>query len=409
MIGIEEKKAVIDLFPFMGQNPVVFDVGSNKGHWADVVLEEFGDKCELHLFEPNKKMLSFSEIKYEYKTNVFYHNVGLLNEDGTKQFFFFENYNNEISSFYNGGKDWDGLPLNTGKVEVKRGSTILEQLKIPYVDYLKIDCEGADFETLLGFSCHFEEDRIGIVQIEYSEHWKRGTNYFGRLIEYCNKYGFKIYKYIENNFWEVTEENPPYDNYFITKFEIHNHSVGGWNGEFIINTAGLPKFDLCLEVGGFEGMTTKYICENMLNEGGRVNVVDPMMDVYVKGDTAHPYFRNQYQRFLRNTRGLNVNLHRGNSEDMLPTLNALRHDFIFIDGNHYGENPYIDGCWAMAITKVGGYILFDDYTWRNETNVAIDKFLNEFAGSIEVITKEYQVLIQKKANQYNQLTQSYYL
>ena len=63
MLSAEEKKAVIDLFPFMGENPVVFDIGSNKGHWADVVLDEFDDKVSMHLFEPNQKLLSFCEIK----------------------------------------------------------------------------------------------------------------------------------------------------------------------------------------------------------------------------------------------------------------------------------------------------------------------------------------------------------
>ena len=168
--------------------------------------------------------------------------------------------------------------------------------------------------------------------------------------------------------------------------------------------------DMVLEIGVFEGLTTKYICENLLNEGGRVIAVDPLFDYYYEGDNnAHPYFKDQYQRFLRNTRGLPVELKRGVAADELPKLHALRFNMCYIDGNHFHPHPYNDGCWAFAITKVGGYLLFDDYEWNESSKMSVDKFLEEFNGFYELIHKEYQVLIKKIANKYNELTQSYYL
>lgn len=415
MISAEEKRAVTDLFPFIGERPVVFDVGSNKGHWADVILDEYKEgKCQLHLFEPNKKLLSYSEIKYEYKPNVYFHNVGLLNEDGRKEFYFFENFNNELSSFYKGGEDWDELPMQSQNVEVRKGDTVCDSLGISKIDYVKIDCEGADYETLLGFEKMISEDKIGIVQIEFSQHWSRSGSTFLNLKLFCEKYGYKIHRYIDDNFWEVKEEDQPFDNYFITKFEIHNYSVGGWNANFIANTSELSNLDLVVEIGCFEALTTKYICEKLLNKDNkdaRVICIDPLYDFYVVDDPRyHPEFRHQYQRFLRNTRGLPVNLCRGESKDELPKLNALRVDLCFVDGNHYPDWPYHDGVWAFAITKIGGHILFDDYNlWADDTKASIDKFLNEFNGSYEIVQSNYQILIKKTRNQYNEITQFYYL
>lgn len=412
MLSPEEKKAVIDLFPFMGESPIVFDTGSNKGDWSDLILDEFGDKCKVHLFEPNEKLLSFTQIKYEYKENVFFHHVGLMNDDGTKEFFYFENFNNELSSFYKGGKDWDGLPMLYKKVDVRRGDYVCEQLGVDRIDYLKIDCEGSDYETLLGFERILSEDGVGIIQIEYSEHWGRAKHSFGELKNLADKYGYKIYRYIENNFWEVKEENPPYDNYFLTKFEIHNYCISGSNANFIMNTIDLPKMDLILEVGAMEGVTTKYMCEKMLNTenaDARVIVVDPLYDYYVTDDPRyHPEFKHQYQRFLRNTRGLPVELKRGKSQDELPKLHAMRFSMCYIDGDHYSPMPYLDGVWCFAITKIGGFILFDDYEWAEETKASIDKFLNEFQGHYDIIQKNYQVLIKKTSNHYNEYTFDYY-
>jgi FkbM family methyltransferase len=414
MIDEQEKQAIIDLFPFMGEKPIVFDVGSNKGHFSDVILNEFLEDCEVHLFEPNRKLLSYTQIKYEYKENVKYHNVGLMNENGRKDFFYFENFNNELSSYYNGGKEWDGLPMNCEETVILRGDTYGNG-EINKIDYLKIDCEGADMDALLGFENMLSQDKIGIIQIEYSKHWKRSGYEFPALIDICNKYGYSIYWYEIGNFWKVdtTQEIliTPYDNYYITKYEIHNYAISGSNANFILNTSELPKMDLVIEVGTMEGITAKYICENLLNESGRMICVDPLYDYYVTDDPRyHPEFKHQFQRFKRNTRGLPVELWRGESKVMLPELNALRADLVYVDGNHYPDWPYHDLCWAFAITKVGGYILADDYNlWAEGTKASIDKFLDEFNGFYDIVHSNYQILIRKVTNRYNEITQSYYL
>ena len=41
-----------------------------------------------------------------------------------------------------------------------------------------------------------------------------------------------------------------------------------WNNEFKKNTSGINNLSLCLEIGCFEGLTSNYIIDNMLNENG---------------------------------------------------------------------------------------------------------------------------------------------
>ncbi len=418
MIDAKEKQMIIGLMPFLSKEPVVFDIGSNKGAFSDIFLGEYKDDCMLFLFEPNDKLLSFTQIKYEYQKNIVYESCAAYKENKDIEFKYFENFNNELSSLYE-DLSWKQMPMKSKIVKGRTLDSYAEANKIEYIDYLKIDCEGADMDVLEGCNGLMSSGKIKIIQIEYSEHWERSGYNCADLLSASNKAGYQVYRYEDGNYyliekvadsWVCGEYRPilPKDNYILTKECISNSCKAGWNNEFIINTVELPKFDLGLEIGAFEGMTTKYMCEKMLTPGGRVVVVDPLEEYYIEGDTEHPEFKGQYPRFLRNTKGLPIELKRGKSESELPKLNALRFDFIFVDGDHRKDAVYFDLVWSFAICKLGGHILIDDYTWRPYTTEGIDKFLNEFSGSFDLLIKDYQVLIRKHTNQYNEINFDYY-
>lgn len=411
MIGNEEKQAIIDLLPFLSDNPVIIDGGSNKGDFTELILSELKDKCKIHLFEPNRMLLDYTRIRFEYNENVDYWQLGLSDKQGKKNFFYFENYNNEISSIYPDKEGWKELPMKEGEILVTTIDAYCALHGIECIDFLKFDIEGSEPDAMNGCIEMLKAGKIKIIQLEYGGHYVRAKRTFQEIIDLVTPLGYKIYKYVEGNFYELKNFKEDYaaENYYITKEEIHNYSTdGGWLNAFKVSTLELDKFDLMLEIGCYEGLTTKYMAEKMLNPGGRVVAIDPLMEVYIEGDTAHPYFKGQYPRFIRNTRGLPIELHRGNSEDELPKLNALRFDFIYVDGNHWPPHPYNDAVWSFAICKNGGYILFDDYLWNADTKGSIDKFIAEFGGSLEVVSKDYQLLIKKIHNQYNEITFDYY-
>ena len=134
-----------------------------------------------------------------------------------------------------------------------------------------------------------------------------------------------------------------------------------WNHEFIKNTNQFlnKKFDLCLEIGSFEGLTSSYIAENLLSKDGELICVDPLTDVYLNTDLTEydiernikdfGYFKNQYSRFHNNVRehldSNRIKLIRSLSVDAFPDLiykYENKFDFIYIDGDHRPEGVYID-------------------------------------------------------------------
>lgn len=397
-ISKQERDAVIGLLPFLPKNPVVFDVGSNKGLWSDIIMEEFGQECDIHFFEPNEIMLNYTRIKYDYNKNITYNNVAIRDNSGTGIFYYFENENNGLSSLlYN--KQWEDLPMKRGMTICLTIHAYCESKGIKEIDFLKIDCEGGDFDALISCYDLFSSGKIRFIQIEYGEHWKLANHTMLELrnrIAYYNhsyKTSYKMYRFTGINFEEVISFTEDYaaENYIITQHNIINHSQG-WNKVFIENTKDI-KAGFVLEIGSCEGLTAKHICENMLKPGGRMICVDPLRDYYIKPDDM-PELVDQYQRWQRNTKGLPINLYRKKFEDAYDELKDFRFDLIYCDGDHSEEAVYFDCKKSLPLIKSGGYLVIDDYDlWSEGTKRGIDKFISESAVYIRSITKNYQVVI----------------
>lgn len=373
-----EKKNVLNLFPYFSKNPIVFDVGSNKGMWSDAVVNNVS---ELHLFEPNEILLHYTMAKYDCLPNVIYNEVALGNQKGTTEFTYFINENNGLSNII-GNPKWDYLPWKKKKVK----ATTLDLYwkgRTENIDFLKIDVEGAELMVLNGAYQLLIDKRFKFIQVENAEHIKVTGRSFDNILIFLRQLGYV--PMTEN----LNQENIIF---------MQEGFTQDWNGEFKKNTQGM-KFDFALEIGVFEGLTSRYICENLLNPGGRMIAVDPLTDEYLPGHEDNAMFVGQFERFTRNTRGYPVELMRMKSIEAFPLLHDYRFDFIYVDGDHTRDAVYMDAVNAFKICKVGGYILFDDYEWRTETKEGIDRFLNSLpTNKMTVVLKGYQVMVKKHEN-----------
>ena len=177
-----------------------------------------------------------------------------------------------------------------------------------------------------------------------------------------------------------------------------------WNTQFKKNVSNLGKFNLCLEIGCFEGMTSNYIVENLLEDGGSLICVDPLDDLYLKDisilNQTENFFVGQYERFLENTKeyfGNKIYLFRDISTNVYNTLKtdfSNKFSFIYIDGDHRPETVYLDAMNCFELCSTDGYILFDDFKWK-DTFLGIDKFLTEKKNLFVELIRNDQLLIKK--------------
>jgi FkbM family methyltransferase len=413
-LSIEEKEALSAITKHFNDKPVIFDVGANVGAWTDAVMED----VVLHqafLFEPNSVLVDGMGEKYiklepETGTEMVIVEAAAYKEDGQElDFFYFTNENNGLSSIYHNEK-WDYLPMQRGKVKSVTLDSFCKNHHIEKIDCIKIDVEGAEYDVLQGCKYILENKIARFLQVEYSPHYKLNNLTFMDVVRFVTQYGYAAYSWEFGEFKKITEENFV-ENFrlenFIITFELMEDFSQHWNSEFIKNTQGLGKIDLVIEIGCFEGITTKYICKNLLNEGGRVICVDPLQDEYltdnlseedIKANKEYGFFKNQYYRFKKNTQGLPVQLVRKTSNTAIRELIDLRVDFIYVDGDHRFQGVYDDGVNYFEVLKIGGLMLFDDANgYRQETTDGINLFLEWCGDRIEIISSNYQLLIKKLA------------
>jgi predicted O-methyltransferase YrrM len=190
-----------------------------------------------------------------------------------------------------------------------------------------------------------------------------------------------------------------------------------------------------LEIGSFEGRSTVWTIENMMNSGDWIDCVDTWEGgeehsqenmSEVEGRFNHnvavaldlrrieerlPEMQLGHTSYYGiNKNGSNIQLYKykATSTQMLATKLAHwvdgkdLYDFIYIDGSHIAKDVLTDATMAWPLLKPKGMMVFDDYMWGNPRDIlhrpkpAIDAFCNLFAEEAEIVHVGYQLVVRKK-------------
>ncbi len=160
-----EAAIVRKLADILPPQAVVFDVGANKGAWAQAVRESL-PQAQIHCFELSPRTFRNLEQRLGSAPGVTLNNIGLSNKD-------------DIVRFRDYGENHGGNTLihdpsyvHRGPVEmiegrVVRGADYCRAHRITAIDFLKVDVEGWEYFVLQGFEELLRDGKIGMVQFEY--------------------------------------------------------------------------------------------------------------------------------------------------------------------------------------------------------------------------------------------------
>ena len=152
---------------------------------------------------------------------------------------------------------------------------------------------------------------------------------------------------------------------------------------------------LGLEIGAFEGRSTRWFVEHVLTgERARLVCLDPYPNAAFGPNTADltdrlEFLREASQTALRDRR-----------------WKPGSFDFAYIDGHHAAPSVLEDSVLVFRLLKPGGVLIWDDYPWRQPKapddplqgpGPAIDAFLAVYAGAYDLLLKEWQVTVRKRA------------
>ena len=183
-------------------------------------------------------------------------------------------------------------------------------------------------------------------------------------------------------------------------------------------TSSIPVFEMILkelkgkpnlnylEIGSFEGRSMVWMFENILtDETSRATCIDDFSGVnkYNEGKILKEGLKDRFLANLSPFKG-KFRLIEGDSKKILrKKFEDETFDIIYVDGGHEAHETLLDGIYSVPLLKVGGYILFDDYSWNlnnlpdhKTPKIAIDAFISCLKGRFRVVTITWKTVILQK-------------
>jgi predicted O-methyltransferase YrrM len=147
-----------------------------------------------------------------------------------------------------------------------------------------------------------------------------------------------------------------------------------------------------LELGSYEGRSACWVIDNVLEDEDVLVCVDHWVNADAEG------------RFDQNTAGRTEKVKSRTTQFLARAIAAGdSFDVVYIDADHEAKNVFKDAAMTWPLLPVGGIGIFDDYRWQMPAEKshllppkpAIDAFIEVYAGYIDVLHKDYQVIFQK--------------
>ena len=174
-------------------------------------------------------------------------------------------------------------------------------------------------------------------------------------------------------------------------------------------TPTLPGRKRFLELGAFEGRSTAWIVENMLEDDGTLISVDTWegAEDHVKMGLAMPDAEDNYDHNLNLLRQQYperavLKFKMTSYEAVTKLAGGPQFDFIYVDASHTAPDVLTDACVAWPMLKDNGVMVFDDYLWGEQRDVlhrpklAVDAFTNIFAEQLKPLHMGYQYIVRKE-------------
>ena len=195
------------------------------------------------------------------------------------------------------------------------------------------------------------------------------------------------------------------------------------DGDFLLKHIEKVKPKNFLEIGVFHGVTSRNVCEVLhllhgndfkftgidlfLNDNDRKILKDeylpkttfsnPLKTIYyrfiIKSD---PYNLESVNKLLNKFKK-NVNIIRGNSNEVLKKINLDEIDYVFLDGGHKYETVRNDLENLTEIVNNKGTILCDDYdlTYAPGVRKAIDEYVVSKNYNLKILNSRFAEITKK--------------
>ena len=185
-------KTFTNRFP---EGAIALDIGANIGNHAICLSNSFR---EIHAFEPNPRVLSrlMTNVNLNEIKNIIVHDVGLGKKSSILPFRENNDGNLGASGFIKASDDLK--PLSTLlELKIEHADAYISELKLPRIDFIKIDVEGWEPDLFEGMTNTIERYRP-IIAFEFHGQTAEDGDY-DLIISKLPNYIIVEPKFVEDN------------------------------------------------------------------------------------------------------------------------------------------------------------------------------------------------------------------
>lgn len=196
-----EKEEYIFYIKYIQEGMIIFDVGANIGEITLLFSKYVGETGKVFSFEASSTVFKKLEsiIHFSGRKNIYLYNLAVSDKIGLINFY---EYPDEFSGWNSMAKrpleDY-GIEIKPIKYEEIQSITIdkfCEDNSIDYIDLLKIDVEGAEYQVLLGAEEMLRQKRIKCLVFEFGATTFDMGNTPEQIENYLKKLGYSIHNIV---------------------------------------------------------------------------------------------------------------------------------------------------------------------------------------------------------------------
>jgi FkbM family methyltransferase len=176
---------------------IVFDVGAYIGELTLLFSRFVGEKGQVHAFEASYKNFEKLKIMCELagRRNVILNHLALIDREGIVKLHMYDEKHRSWNSLATRPLQKYGLAVKPIGTEEVRATTIdiyCKKTGLSYIDLLKIDVEGAEYQVLLGARHMLESKAIHCCVFEFGKTTFDMGNNPHEIETYLRQFGYRL-------------------------------------------------------------------------------------------------------------------------------------------------------------------------------------------------------------------------
>ncbi|MFC1652778.1 FkbM family methyltransferase [Planctomycetota bacterium] len=215
------EKTIFEILRRKNQPPYcLFDVGSNKGQYLQLILDNIRDsEFSIHCFEPGHETFKHLVESAVDDGRIKLNNIG-LGKEGGEVVLHYDSAGSGLASLTKRKLDHYNIDFSkTEKVQINTIDNYCQEHSISYIHLLKIDIEGHELDALVGAKKMFDRNSIDIITFEFGGCNIDTRTFFRDYWYFFNKVNFKIFRLTPSGYLHPLESYKEiYEQFTTTNF-----------------------------------------------------------------------------------------------------------------------------------------------------------------------------------------------